>query len=51
MEARLSEESTTKIGKGSKTVDINDSFYTADTIPFDADKIIDTDNLDHDFIT
>ena len=51
MEALLCEESTTKIGKGSKTVDINYTFYTADTIPFDSDKIIDRDNLDYDFIT
>ena len=39
------DSSVSKFEEGSKTIYINDS-YNLDTIPFDVDEIIDTDNVE-----
>jgi hypothetical protein len=44
MEAILMKETTSKFGEDSKIIYINDS-YNLDTINFDVDQIIDTDEI------
>jgi hypothetical protein len=45
MESIMLQESTTSVWKDSKTVYINDSYNLDTPIPFDVNKIINTDKL------